>query len=348
VQAVLWLEDYLNNWKKTVIIVSHARDFLDAVVTDIVHMQNKTLTRYKGDYTNFEERRALEAEQREKAIENQEKQLAHMQSFVDRFRASAARASMAQSRLKAMAKIERLAPSVVDPSISFNFPDPEPIGTANLIQLIDVSFGYDPEGPPLFKNVDMTITANSRICLVGPNGVGKSTLLKVIFSELPPTRGLVTRHSAVRIERFTQHHVDQLNMKKSPLEMFRTEWPSDPPQKIRSHLGSMGITGKLALQPIYTLSGGQKSRVALAKVTYTNPHLLLLDEPTNHLDLDTVQALIRGLANFSGAVFVISHDEHMITAVCDELWVVEDSRVFSFNGDFEDYKKVVRKKLHSK
>ena len=271
--------------------------------------------------------------------------------------------------------------------------------------------------PPLFTNVDMTISASSRICLVGPNGVcraqapplpkprsrsghrapsigvGKSTLLKVIFSELAPTRGYVTRHNGLRVERFTQHHVDQLNMKKSPLEMFRTEWPSDPVQKVRAHLGSMGITGKLALQPIYTvcsarcvrkcsvtnpdmpssppharpharvlahipvpalilrlnwhcsqLSGGQKSRVALAKITYTKPHLLLLDEPTNHLDLDTVQALIRGLASFSGAVFVISHDEHMITAVCDELWVVEPGRVFSFNGDFEEYKNVVRRK----
>lgn len=369
--AVLWLEDYLQSWSKTVIVVSHARDFLDAVVTDITHMQDKTLTRYKGNYSFFEEKRLEIIEQRGKQIENQEKQRAHMQAFVDRWRYSAARAAMAQSRLKALERMEKLSAITIDPDIHFKFPPPSnSLQNITVIQLVDVEFGYpktdvgmltsvdaDTVIPVakeisdadriLFSNVNLSLQADSRVCLVGANGVGKSTLLKIIFGELKPTSGLVSISNKLRMERFSQHHIDQLNMKKTPLETFKADFPDDPVQKIRSHLGSMGITGKLQLQPVSSLSGGQKSRVALARITYTQPHMLLLDEPTNHLDLDTVEALIQGLANYEGAVFVISHDEHLITAVCNELWVLQDKKAFVYKGDFLDYKKEVMKKMKS-
>jgi len=233
-------------------VVSHARDFLDSVATDIVLVKDKKLTRYKGNYTAYEEKRLEASRTQEKQLETQEKQKAHMQQFIDKFRASASRAKMVQSRIKAMSKLESIEEITKDPAIQFNFPNPDSVSLQNAIQLIDISFGYS-QGQLLFNNVNLSLNTDSRICLVGPNGVGKSTLLKIIYQELKPVRGTVSINNKIRMERFSQHHVDQLNLKKSALEQFKTDWPLDPVQKIRAHLGSMGISGKLALQPIYTV-----------------------------------------------------------------------------------------------
>eukprot|EP00127_Corallochytrium_limacisporum_P002174 Clim_evm68s108 gene=Clim_evmTU68s108 len=340
--AVLWLEDFLQGWKKTLLIVSHSRDFLDNVATDIIHMQDQKLTRYKGNYTNFEEMRQTLIKQNEKQLENQERERAHIQKFIDKNRVRAATASMAQSRIKALEKMSKVEAIVQDPSIQFNFPNPERLSGQALIQLVDVGFAWESRPDKiLFKGVDLSVNADSKVCLVGPNGVGKSTIMKLMMGDMEPTSGLVRRHGALRCGRFSQHFVEQLNLQKSPLETFQADYPKDPIQKIRAHLGSMGVTGKLALQPIYTLSGGQKARVALARITYEEPHMLVLDEPTNHLDLETVQALIMGLLNFEGGVFVISHDTQMISAVCNELWVMEDQKCQVWKGDFDGYRKHV-------
>uniref|UniRef100_A0A7S3AUG8 ABC transporter domain-containing protein n=1 Tax=Haptolina ericina TaxID=156174 RepID=A0A7S3AUG8_9EUKA len=260
-----------------------------------------------------------------------------MQQFVDKFRANANRAKMVQSRIKALSKMENVAEILADPSLTFNFPSPEPL-SAPILQLTDVTFGY-PGRDPLFRQVNLGIDMTSRVSLVGPNGVGKSTLLKVILGDLEATSGHVSRSSRLRMGRFSQHHVDQLELDLTPLEAFAKQYPNAKPLEIRSHLGKMGLGGNLALQKMRTLSGGQKSRVAFAQIMWQEPHVLLLDEPTNHLDLDAVEALIMAIMDFDGGVLVISHDEHLVSSICEELWVAEPGRVSIFRGPFADYRK---------
>eukprot|EP00053_Salpingoeca_punica_P013269 m.119637 g.119637 ORF g.119637 m.119637 type:complete len:746 (+) comp16157_c1_seq1:131-2368(+) len=346
--AVLWLEEYLKTFENTLIVVSHAREFLNEVCTDILLMKDLTLTRYKGNFNSYEQQRSDEIARHEKAKETSDKAREKIQAFIDKNIGGGAKgASMAKSRQKMLAKMDVFEGIVNDPTVQFKIPQPGPVSGGWGIRLVDVGFGY-PGHDLLFKGVEFSINQNSRICLVGPNGIGKSTLLKVIYQELEPTIGMVTRNQRLRVGRFAQHHVDGLNMKKSALEQFIEDYPTDPPQKIRQHLGSMGVIGELQIKPIYTLSGGQKSRVALAMITYSAPHLLLLDEPTNHLDFDTVQALIRALATFEGGVLVVSHDEHLITATCDELWIIRDKQVIQSKGDFQDYKMSIVKNIHKR
>jgi len=244
---------------------------------------------------------------------------------------------MVQSRVKALAKMENVAEILADPSLTFNFPSPEPLSTP-ILALNDVSFGY-PGRPPLFKQVNLGLDMNSRVSLVGPNGVGKSTLLKVILGELEASAGHVSTNGRLRMGRFSQHHVDQLDLDRTPLEAFQLAYPNVKPVEIRAHLGSMGLGGNLALQKMRTLSGGQKSRVAFAQIMWQNPHVLLLDEPTNHLDLDAVEALIMAILNFDGGVLVISHDEHLVSSICEELWVAEPGRVYVYKAPFAEYRK---------
>ncbi|CAI0441754.1 unnamed protein product [Linum tenue] len=288
--AVLWLETYLVKWPKTFIVVSHAREFLNTVVTDVIHLQNQKLTCYKGNYDIFERTRAEQLKNQQKAFESNERVRAHMQTFIDKFRYNAKRASLVQSRIK------------------------------------NLNFGID---------------LDSRVAMVGANGIGKSTILKLISGELQPSSGTVFHSAKVRIAVFSQHHVDGLDLSSNPLLYMMRCFPGVPEQKLRSHLGSFGVTGNLALQPMYTLSGGQKSRVAFAKITFKKPHLILLDEPSNHLDLDAVEALIQGLVLFQGGIVMVSHDEHLISGSVDELWVVSDGRIAPFHGTFQDYKKLL-------
>ncbi|OWM85192.1 hypothetical protein CDL15_Pgr027979 [Punica granatum] len=310
--AVLWLEAYLLKWPKTFIVVSHAREFLNTVVTDILHLHGQKLTAYKGDYDTFERTREEQLKNQQKAFEANEKARGHMQAFIDKFRYNAKRASLVQSRIKALDRMGHVDQIVNDPDYKFEFPTPDDRPGPPIISFSDASFGY-PGGPLLFKNLNFGIDLDSRIAMVGPNGIGKSTILKLIAGDLQPSSGTVFR-SAKGV----------------------------PEQKLRAHLGSFGVAGNLALQPMYTLSGGQKSRVAFAKITFKKPHIILLDEPSNHLDLDAVEALIQGLVLFQGGILMVSHDEHLISGSVEELWVVSEGRVTPFQGNFHDYKKLLQ------
>ncbi|CAK9868000.1 unnamed protein product [Sphagnum jensenii] len=339
--AVLWLESYMVKWPKTLIVVSHAREFLNTVVTDILHLQGQKLISYKGDYDTFERTRDERLRNQQKAFEANERTRGHIQAFVDKFRYNAKRASLVQSRIKALERIGHVDAVVNDPDYKFDFPTPDDQPSGPIISFSDASFGY-PGGPLLFKDLNFGIDLDSRLAMVGPNGIGKSTLLKLISGELEPSSGTVFRSPKVRMAVFSQHHVDGLDLSSTPLLYMSHCFPGVLEQRLRAHLGSFGITGSLALQSIYTLSGGQKSRVAFAKITFNKPHILLLDEPSNHLDLDAVEALIQGLALFQGGVLMVSHDEHLISGSVDELWVVSGGKATPFLGSFAEYKKTLR------
>ncbi|XP_039134822.1 LOW QUALITY PROTEIN: ABC transporter F family member 3-like [Dioscorea cayenensis subsp. rotundata] len=339
--AVLWLESYLVKWPKTFIVVSHAREFLNTVVTDILHLHNQKLIAYKGDYDTFERTREEQLRNQQKAFETSEKARAHMQAFIDKFRYNAKRASLVQSRIKALERMGHVEEIINDPDYKFEFPTPDDRPGPPIISFSDASFGY-PGGPTLFKNLNFGIDLDSRIAMVGPNGIGKSTILKLISGELQPTSGTVFRSAKVRMAVFSQHHVDGLDLSSNPLLYMMRCFPGVPEQKLRAHLGSFGVSGNLALQPMYTLSGGQKSRVAFSKITFKKPHIILLDEPSNHLDLDAVEALIQGLVIFQGGVLMVSHDEHLISGSVGELWVVSEGKVNPYSGTFQDYKKMLK------
>ncbi|PPD68895.1 hypothetical protein GOBAR_DD34224 [Gossypium barbadense] len=311
------------------------------VVTDIIHLQGQKLTAYKGNYDTFEKTRQEQIKNQQKAVEANERARSHMQAFIDKFRYNAKRASLVQSRIKALERMEHVDEIVNDPDYKFEFPTPDDRPGPPIISFSDASFGY-PGGPVLFKNLNFGIDLDSRIAMVGPNGIGKSTILKLIAGELQPISGTVFRSAKVRIAVFSQHHVDGLDLSSNPLLYMMRCYPGVPEQKLRGHLGSFGVTGNLALQPMYTLSGGQKSRVAFAKITFKKPHIILLDEPSNHLDLDAVEALIQGLVLFQGGILMVSHDEHLISGSVDELWVVSEGRVNPFHGTFQDYKKLLQ------
>lgn len=339
--AVLWLESYLVKWPKTFIVVSHAREFLNTVVTDIIHLNGQQLITYRGDYDTFERTREEQLKNQQKAFEANERSRAHVQTFIDKFRYNAKRASLVQSRIKALERMAHVDEVINDPDYKFEFPSPDDRPGPPIISFSDASFGY-PGGPLLFKNLNFGIDLDSRIAMVGPNGIGKSTILKLIAGELQPTSGTVFRSAKVRIAVFSQHHVDGLDLSSNPLLYMMRCFPGVPEQKLRAHLGSFGITGNLALQPMYTLSGGQKSRVAFSKITFKKPHILLLDEPSNHLDLDAVEALIQGLVLFQGGVLMVSHDEHLISGSVEQLWVVSEGKISPFGGTFQDYKKILQ------
>ena len=244
-----------------------------------------------------------------------------------------------QSRIKALERMEVMdVGEADDPRWRFEFPDPGPLGVP-VLQVLDVAFGYDP-ARPLFRGVNFGVDTDSRIALVGPNGAGKSTLVKLILGELQAQEGHVARNAKLRTACFTQHHVTQLDLSVSPLDYFLRLFPGNKPEVVRAHLSAFGLPQDLAGQRIGTLSGGQKSRVAFALCSWKKPHVLVLDEPTNHLDIDTIDALIVALANFQGGVLLVSHDQHFIESVADEIWVVGEGRVAKFSGEFARYRKV--------
>lgn len=336
--AVIWLEDCLRQWGSTLFIVSHARDFLNTVCTDIIHLQNCELTTYKGGYDDFEKARHEKQLQASKQAEAQERRKKHVQAFVDRFRYNAKRASMVQSRIKALERMVDIKGVMDDPEYCFNFPDPGTIPPP-IITMNDVSFAYPGAERSIFQRLNFGLDMDSRVAVVGKNGVGKSTLLNLIVGALEASQGHVFRNHKVRVAAFTQHHIDTLDFTATPLTHMRGSFPGVKEQDLRAHLGAFGISGNLGLQQIRTLSGGQKSRVALAKLTWNKPHMLLLDEPSNHLDMDAVDALIQALAIYKGGVLLISHDSHLIRGVTDELWKVEKGEVTVFHGGFDEYRK---------
>ena len=338
--AVLWLEDFLENWKNTLVIVSHNRSFLNAVCKEIIHLENKRLVYYKGNYDTFERTRLDNMQQHQRSFAAQEKAKAHMQTFVDRFRCQAARAAQVQSRMKAIERLNVLAPLMAESRLNFDFPSPaSTIDT--IIQVSDVSFHYPNTTRVLFHDVNLCVTNTSRMGMVGANGAGKSTFLKILSGAIQPTSGQVIVNPKARIGFFTQHHVDSLNLSETPLETLERKFGKGASEKFRGHLSRFGLRGTLHLQPIYTLSGGQKSRLAFAIMTFREPDLLILDEPTNHLDIDTVNALIEALIQYKGGVIVVSHDEYMLSSVCSELWVTQNGTLQKYDADFTRYKNQV-------
>jgi ATP-binding cassette, subfamily F, member 3 len=324
-----------------VVIVSHARDFLNTTVEEIIYFFNQKLVYYKGNFDNFERVKNEKMKLQMRQKESQDKKVEHIQKFIDKFRFNAKRASLVQSRIKAVNRMELIEDVIYDPTCIFIFPNPEKMSPP-MLRLDEAVIGYSKDKIILDK-VNLNLDLETRICLVGPNGAGKSTLLKALKGELPVIEGHSFIHNRVRIGVFTQHHIDSLDMRLSAVEQMMKEYPNVHNEKIRNHLGSFGIGGNLALRPMYLLSGGQKSRVAFAMVTWTKPHILLLDEPTNHLDFDAINALIVALNNFEGGIVVVSHDQYFLSSVCDRMYVVKNKKVKLFEGGIEDYRKSLLK-----
>ncbi|KAK0478160.1 P-loop containing nucleoside triphosphate hydrolase protein [Armillaria novae-zelandiae] len=337
--ALAWLEDYLQTWQGTLLVVSHDRAFLDAIATDIVHQHSGRLDYYKGNFTQFYSTKSERDQNLRKEYDAQMEYRKHLQAFIDRWRYNANRAAQAQSRIKILEKLPELEPPEADETESFKFPETDKISPP-ILQMDEVTFGYSPEKTVL-KSVNIDVGLDSRIAIVGANGSGKSTLIKVLTGELRPFSGHVTQNGRLRIGYFAQHHVDSLDPTMSPVQFLASKFPGKTEQEYRQHLGNFQISGMTGLQLIGTLSGGQKSRVAFAVLSLQRPHVLLLDEPTNHLDIEGLDALMTALDSWNGGVIVISHDERFITTVAKELWVCGDETVTKFKGDVQSYKQLI-------
>lgn len=338
VPSITFLANYLQTYPSTILVVSHDRAFLNEVATDIIHQHSERLDYYKG--ANFDSFYATKEERRKTAKREYEKQMgerAHLQAFIDKFRYNAAKSSEAQSRIKKLEKMPVLEAPESEYTVHFKFPDVEKLSPP-IIQMTNVSFGYTKDRP-LLKNVDLDVQLDSRIGIVGPNGAGKTTALKLLIGALQPTSGLISQNPRLRIGFFAQHHVDALDMNASAVTFMSAKYPGRSDEEYRRHLGAFGITGMTGLQKMELLSGGQKSRVAFACLSLTNPHILVLDEPSNHLDIEAMDALSTALQNFGGGVLMVSHDVTMLQNVCTSLWVCDNGTIEHFDGTVKDYKK---------
>jgi ATPase subunit of ABC transporter with duplicated ATPase domains len=329
--AVLWLEKYLQSYDNTLIVVSHDRQFLNNIVTDIIHFYQGSLTYYRGDYSNFEKIRHEKQVQMKREFEAQQLKREHIQQFIDRFRYNANRAALVQSRLKMLERMDLMNDIVQDSEVRFKFPDVDKLDGL-ILSTNNMSFGYSAQ-VPLLKNVTVGVDMDSRVGVLGANGVGKSTLINVMVGKNQPTAGTVHRDDGCRLAVFAQHHIDNLRLDLSPVDLFTQlfQLGSQHMPQIRRHLGGFGISGTLATSPIGQMSGGQKSRCAFAVVTWKKPHMIVLDEPTNHLDFETVDALISALHGWQGGVLAVSHDQHFLTSVCSEFWSVSNCNVRRFD-----------------
>jgi len=334
--AVLWLEDWLRRYPGTLLLITHDRDFLDAVVDTIVHVHNGSLTTYSGNYAQFERERAQQLALQQGTYARQQRQVAHLRSFIDRFRAKATKARQAQSRIKALERMELIAAAHVDSPFTFTFPEVDTTAR-QLVRLDRVTLGY-PGVPPVLESVEWGVLAGARIGLLGANGAGKSTLLKALAGTLAPLAG--ERHVAqqLRLGYFAQHQVEQLRAAESPLWHLARLEPGTREQELRDYLGGFDIRGDMATSAVARFSGGEKARLTLALIVRQRPNLLLLDEPTNHLDIEMREALTEALQDYGGALIVVAHDRHLLRATTDELWLVADHRVTPFDGDLDDYR----------
>ena len=333
--AIIWLEDWLRRYPGTLIVISHDRDFLDGVVKGIVHIDQKKLRRYSGDYSSFEEQRAQAIVLTQNLVQKQLRERAHLQSFIDRFRAKATKARQAQSRMKMLAKMEDLAPLHVAAPFSFEFFDPER-SPDPLLVLEAVQAGYPDR--TVLSNVTLSLRAGERVGLLGVNGAGKSTLVKTIAGVIPALSGTATFNKGLAVGYFAQHQLEMLRDDESPLWHLRRLAPEAREQDLRNYLGSFNFPGDMALDPVGNFSGGEKARLSLALIVWQKPNLLLLDEPTNHLDLDTREALTVALAQFEGTLVLVSHDRHLLRATTEKLLVVAEGTVREFDGDLDDYR----------
>ncbi|XP_050412288.1 ATP-binding cassette sub-family F member 3 isoform X1 [Patella vulgata] len=342
-KAIIWLENYLQQWASTILVVSHDQMFLNSVSTDIVHLQSSKLDTYRGDFEAFKRTREERLKNQMKEYEAQKDYREHLQVFIDRFRYNANRAAQVQSKLKILEKLPPLVPIVKETEVILRFPECESLSPP-ILQLDEVEFYYSKD-QPIFKNICVNALMNSRISIVGENGAGKTTLLKILLGELSPVNGLRHAHRSLRIGYFSQHHVDQLEMNMCSVELLASRFPGKPIEQYRTQLGSFGVSGELAMRPVASLSGGQKSRVAFAVMSLANPNFFILDEPTNHLDMETIEALGHALNKFKGGVVLVSHDERLIRKICKELWVVANGTVTSLEGGIDEYKKIVEAEL---
>ncbi|UTW57354.1 ATP-binding cassette domain-containing protein [Kordiimonas sp. SCSIO 12603] len=335
-EGVMWLENFLKTYPYTVVIVSHDRDLLNKAVTHIVHLENQKLNIYTGGYDRFEELRRINMERQMALKSKQEAERRHIQSFVDRFKAKASKAKQAQSRIKALERMQPIATMVEEHTVPFKFPKPDPLSSP-LIAVEEASVGYE-ENKPILKKLDLRVDMDDRIALLGANGNGKSTFAKLVADKLKPMIGKVKRPRTLGIGYFAQHQLDELIPKNSPLDHLKKLMPDTIEAKVRARLGGFGFGIDKADRPVESLSGGEKARLMFALATFEKPQLLILDEPTNHLDIDSREALIHAINDYDGAVLLISHDRHLVEACVDRLWLVEDGDVKRFEGDLEDYK----------
>jgi ATP-binding cassette, subfamily F, member 3 len=333
--AIIWLEDWLRRYPGTLIVISHDRDFLDGVVKSIVHIDQRKLRRYSGDYSSFEEQRAQAVVLTQNLIEKQTRERAHLQSFIDRFRAKATKARQAQSRMKMLAKMEDLAPLHVAAPFAFEFLDPER-SPDPLLVLDEVRAGYGEK--VVLNDVKLSLRAGERIGLLGVNGAGKSTLVKTLAASIPPLGGGIVFGKGLEVGYFAQHQVEMLRDDESPLWHLRRLAPQAREQDLRNYLGSFNFPGEMALDPVGNFSGGEKARLSLALIVWQRPNLLLLDEPTNHLDLETREALTVALAQFEGTLVLVSHDRHLLRATTEKLLIVAEGTLREFDGDLDDYR----------
>ncbi|UZE23596.1 ATP-binding cassette domain-containing protein [Pseudomonas sp. B21-056] len=332
--AIIWLEDWLKSYPGTLLLISHDRDFLDAVVDHVAHVDQRKLVLYRGGYTAFERARAERLAQQQQAYEKQQAQRAHMESYIARFKAQATKARQAQSRIKALERMEELSAAHVDSPFDFVFRESSKISSP-LIDLSDARLGYGDK--TVLEKVKLQLTPGARIGLLGPNGAGKSTLIKNLSGELQPLAGRLTRGENTVVGYFAQHQLDSLDAKASPLLHLQRLAPTEREQTLRDFLGGFDFRGARIDEPVLNFSGGEKARLALALIAWERPNLLLLDEPTNHLDLEMRLALTMALQEFSGAVLVVSHDRHLLKSTTDNFFLVADGKVEEFDGDLEDY-----------
>jgi ATP-binding cassette subfamily F protein 3 len=332
--AILWLEGWLKGYPGTLLLISHDRDFLDAVVDHVAHLDQQKLTLYRGGYSAFERTRAERLAQQQQAYEKQQAQRAHMEKYIARFKAQATKARQAQSRIKALERMEELSAAHVDSPFDFSFREADKISSP-LLSLSEGRLGYGDK--VVLEKVKLSLTPGARLGLLGPNGAGKSTLIKNLSNELQPISGHLQRGENLVVGYFAQHQLDALDDKASPLLHFQRLAPGEREQTLRDFLGGFDFRGPRCDEPVLNFSGGEKARLALALIAWGKPNLLLLDEPTNHLDLEMRLALTMALQEFSGAVVVVSHDRHLLKSTTDEFLLVADGQVQPFDGDLEDY-----------
>jgi ATP-binding cassette subfamily F protein 3 len=332
--AILWLEDWLKGYPGTLLLISHDRDFLDAVVDHVVHVEQRKLNLYKGGYTAFERTRAERLAQQQQAYEKQQAQRAHMEKYIARFKAQATKARQAQSRIKALERMEELSAAHVDSPFDFVFRESQKISSP-LLDMSEGRLGYGDKA--ILEKVKLQLVPGARIGLLGPNGAGKSTLIKNLAGELEPLSGRLVRGENLAVGYFAQHQLDSLDDKASPLLHLQRIAPTEREQTLRDFLGGFDFHGDRVDEPVVNFSGGEKARLALALIAWERPNLLLLDEPTNHLDLEMRLALTMALQEFAGAVVVVSHDRHLLKSTTDDFLLVADGKVDTFDGDLEDY-----------
>ena len=337
--AVLWLEDWLMGYQGTLMLISHDRDFLDKICGHIIHIENKQLSYYTGNYSAFEKMRAEKLAQQQSAFEKQEREVKHIQSFITRFKAKASKAKQAQSRVKALEKMELIGPAHVDSPFTFVFKQPDKVPDP-LIKIEESAIGYG--STTIIDDLNFNLVPDDRVGILGHNGAGKSTLMKLLAGELEGFKGDVFRSPSLKIGYFAQHQLEQLNLDEDAIHHVLQLNKKESEQSVRDFLGSFGFTGDHCSKPVRVFSGGEKSRLALALIVYQKPNLLILDEPTNHLDIEMRFALVTAIQDFAGALIVVSHDRYLLTAVTDRFYLVQDGKCELFKGDLDDYRQALK------